>query len=833
MDERAQKTPVQGPPVVASSDLEGEVDTLVERHRAAAIRKDRVQAELRRRLSERVEARRKSEKLAAEKFPTFLGNLSAVPHEERRGAGFRYVAHGASIRAASNASVQAGVQGRVKAAVIRNAVALTDTQATEFANADEEGRKSVAVAVATNLLRPKGVTRHRRYRRTPPALLCSETPKDPCVEILEGTRALDEPGEEHPETGGTAPAPGESEGNTPPAAAPMVNADVPLLIGKLMQFMSPPEVATIPGITGRPVLGDITESVKGLTLQSGPADSPSFFDFHHLQIAFEPVWHELFDDGVVNSAKGLYTTLVELGLDPNEYVSKTEDLITGAVKLLKYGAKKAASKSGGGSFGPFGSWDFEDLLGDASTFLPSDVPSAVVRAFDITPAQWERLRDDLQNELFEIALELNKGLTTENEPPDRLFGFAPGGIKLEGGVAAHLYDTEQQHRQAWLDWKRERLYHLRRQGQRLISYADPKSDLLKLNQFHGLLENLQARIKEPHRFSVYAATALQRSVNFGLVTTYRQTWVPDGYQAGRLVKTVPMAPKEVRRFTKKVAVRKNRAEKESENNLQVRKTESAVTTRAERDIVEKALKKTNFQMSAEGGVNVGILEIKGSAAFAQEAATESQEAKKEFREAVFKAAEEYKQERTLEVNVSTAEETGLEESGELTNPNDEIPVTYLFYELQRRYKVSERLHGVTPVVLVAQEFPRPDEIDEDWIVAHDWILRRVILDDSFVPAMNYLASKVVGDDVALQEMFFNLQQQRSLVADLKEELLATRGVVGARYAALQQALQQRAAEESSASGPLGIAQGVVGGITGGVTSGIGGLASGFGGGGLL
>ena len=27
-------------------------------------------------------------------------------------------------------------------------------------------------------------------------------------------------------------------------------------------------------------------------------------------------------------------------------------------------------------------------------------------------------------------------------------------------------------------------------------------------------------------------------------------------------------------------------------------------------------------------------------------------------------------------------------------------------------------------------------------MANDWILRRVILDDSFVPAMNYLSTKV-------------------------------------------------------------------------------------------
>ena len=36
----------------------------------------------------------------------------------------------------------------------------------------------------------------------------------------------------------------------------------------------------------------------------------------------------------------------------------------------------------------------------------------------------------------------------------------------------------------------------------------------------------------------------------------------------------------------------------------------------------------------------------------QDASTESQETKKDFHEAVFKASEEYKQERSLEVNIT-------------------------------------------------------------------------------------------------------------------------------------------------------------------------------------
>ena len=333
-----------------------------------------------------------------------------------------------------------------------------------------------------------------------------------------------------------------------------------------------------------------------------------------------------------------------------------------------------------------------------------------------------------------------------------------------------------------------------RKAQNIIRYADYKLNTPeRFHQLHHILTDLEKSMSEPYRFSVYAADGLGRSVNFGLVATYRQKWELQNYQVGELLKTIPLAPKEVRKFTRKLSIRKSRAEKEVENNLQVRKSEAAQTARAETEIIQKAHKKANFQLGAEGSASFfGLIGGKASAAFAGEAATDSQETKKEFREAVFKASEEYKSERTTEINVSTGEETSFEESGEISNPNDEIPVTYLFYELQRRYKISEHIHALTPVILVAQEFPKPDEIDEDWIIANDWILRRVILDDSFVPALTYLASNVIGDEFALEEMYRNIRQQRRIIDQIKEELVEMREESGNRYAALERSISARA-----------------------------------------
>ncbi|HXK40408.1 MAG TPA: hypothetical protein VJ837_06275, partial [Candidatus Paceibacterota bacterium] len=398
----------------------------------------------------------------------------------------------------------------------------------------------------------------------------------------------------------------------------------------------------------------------------------------------------------------------------------------------------------------------------------ADPGALVTRAFDITREQWAELTVDQQ-----AALE---GLSD--------------GQHLNQTISKDFFNGENT---AWLMYKREQLRSWRRQGERMIAYADAKLRTgQKFDQFHEVLSKLENAMRELYRFSIYAAHSLNRSINFGVVATYRQEWKPLTYQVGKLVKTIPLAPKEVRRFSKKIAVRKSRAELEAENNLQARRTEASETARAETEIVQKALRKTNFQASAEGGVNIGIASAKGSTAFGQDAATESQEVKKEFREAVFKAAEEYKSERKTEITVNISEDVSSEESGEISNPNDEIPVTYLFYELQRRYRVNEKLYSVRPVVLVAQEFPNPDDIDEHWIIRHDWILRRAILDDSFIPAMNYVTSKVVGDEFALKELLKNVEQQRRITEELKEELSEMRSQAEGRYAALQQSMLDRA-----------------------------------------
>ena len=263
----------------------------------------------------------------------------------------------------------------------------------------------------------------------------------------------------------------------------------------------------------------------------------------------------------------------------------------------------------------------------------------------------------------------------------------------------------------------------------------------------------------------------ERSVNFGILITYRQEWDPVTYQAGELVKTITLAPKEIRKFSKKMVVKRSQARKESDDHVASRKEESSTTSRVQAEIVRNAQAKTNFNLSAQGNFQIGVWSGTLKSTLGGNASKTSNEVKKEFREAVFKSAQEYKDEHKVEVNAEESFEQEFVELGEIMNPNDELAVTFLFYELQRRFKVSEHIQQLLPVVLVAQEVPEPHEIDEEWLISYDWILRRFLLDDTFMPALDYLSISVVGDEYALKEMRKSVELQRRLTEQLKTRRL--------------------------------------------------------------
>ncbi|XXX73251.1 hypothetical protein WMF30_36940 [Sorangium sp. So ce134] len=286
-----------------------------------------------------------------------------------------------------------------------------------------------------------------------------------------------------------------------------------------------------------------------------------------------------------------------------------------------------------------------------------------------------------------------------------------------------------------------------------------------------LIYELGRALAEPYAFDVFAPD----TCNFGVLLTYRQKWEPLTYQAGELVATVPLAPGESRKYSKRRHVKKSRAEKQIERSSSSHSLQTSEVTRAEADILKKVQSATNFKMTANGSFNIGIGSMEASSEFGGQQSLESANTKKDFHEATLKAAQEYKRERSMEIETSGVDETEATESGEISNPNNELTVTYLFYELQRRYRISEHLHRARAVVLVAQDVPAPHEITEAWLVRHQWILARVLLDDSFRPALDYLTSGMAGDEVGVEVIKARWQTQKALVEKLEGDVTKLMG----------------------------------------------------------
>jgi hypothetical protein len=286
------------------------------------------------------------------------------------------------------------------------------------------------------------------------------------------------------------------------------------------------------------------------------------------------------------------------------------------------------------------------------------------------------------------------------------------------------------------------------------------------NRLSHLLEELDQLLNAKYSFDVYA----KDSINFGIMITYRQTWKPEKYQVGEMVSTIPLAPKEVRRYTTRRVAKKSRAVKEVEDAMQSRKSEQSETSRVDAEIVDRAQNKTNFNITAKESIGGEGYNIESTQQAGGENAKQSEKAKKDFRESVLKSAEEYRQQHRTEIDTTSSEEIEDTTFHEIQNPNDELAVTYLFYELQRTYRISEKIHQLTPVVLVAQQVPQPHEIDDAWLTTHDWILQRVVLDDSFRSALTYLTKSFTGAEINIRILESNAAAQKALVDKLNQQL---------------------------------------------------------------
>lgn len=515
-----------------------------------------------------------------------------------------------------------------------------------------------------------------------------------------------------------------------PSTSPgaIAKEDIPSYIGALLADKASGQFQTRDNYNAlRPDDKSVQARVDQFALKKGPADTTAFYDFHSLQIAFQYVWQQLLDETLVNLSERINNDLETSG--KKGLLDHVRDRMVG---ILAAGPHILVASA-------------EDAFRHSSQELPTEIASA----FDISFTEYDALNSDDKARLLAIAQDINA-----KELIPRFATYA--SVRRE-------------------------------QGERII-------DNIRINKpltTNALLKELQEKLLSAYEFTVFAANKDYHSINFGILNTFRQKWEPISYQAGKLVKTIPLSPKEERKYSVKTTMNLKTTRKEARKNNSSLQNEISSTSRAESEIVAKAHDKSNFNMS----VKLDYSHISSQVGFSKDAEKDTSQSKKDFREAVIKAVQEYKEERSFEVDTEETVNSEYNESGTVLNPNDEKSLTCLFYELQRRYRVSEQLYRVMPVVLVAQQVPYPNQITEAWIVAHDWIINRVLLDDSFRPTLQYIAQKNVGDDFSIRELRKNLRQQRTLVTNLQLEFAKLKQDVENKYAAMERAVRERIDEE--------------------------------------
>lgn len=309
----------------------------------------------------------------------------------------------------------------------------------------------------------------------------------------------------------------------------------------------------------------------------------------------------------------------------------------------------------------------------------------------------------------------------------------------------------------------------------------------------GLLEELEGFLRGPHSFTVFPAHGAQRVLNFGVLLTWRQRWEPLSYQTGEIAYTTTLAPGERRKVVTRRVRRLKRYTSEAEKSLRSRRFETNETNRAESEILRKADATTNFQLTSDGSTKLLVENGSFRTSTTRDINKGGNDSRRSFREAVIKAAQEYRDEHSLEVKSESEESLEEETTSEIHNPNDELAVTAVFYSLQRRYQVSEQLYRARPMIMVAMPVPNPSEITTAWLVRYAWIIERSLLADKFQEALTYLTSSFLGDTEALNALRQAVNDQKAALAAAQGRLRFARASLESRGKRLQEIRQSIAA----------------------------------------
>ena len=284
----------------------------------------------------------------------------------------------------------------------------------------------------------------------------------------------------------------------------------------------------------------------------------------------------------------------------------------------------------------------------------------------------------------------------------------------------------------------------------LVSDPGGLDGLVQINSFvpTSLLGWLNAKLKQasttvksaPQDYPFLVAPEL--ATNIGLRLIYRQQWSPLALQRGDLVRTIPLGPGQRERVSTKIIARRKDSQSSESRRETESSTESTQSTKDSSEVIAEAAKSFKWDVSAKLQASYGFVSGEATASAGGASEDKSKDTSSKLSESVSKTASRMRTETKTVVSTETERTYERETSSEITNPNNEVAITYEYYKIQQQYDVFTKLYEVEGVIYVAEHLPIPGEVDADWVRRHDWILSELLLDESFRDTLNQLISDV-------------------------------------------------------------------------------------------
>lgn len=251
------------------------------------------------------------------------------------------------------------------------------------------------------------------------------------------------------------------------------------------------------------------------------------------------------------------------------------------------------------------------------------------------------------------------------------------------------------------------------------------------------------------------------TINLGLRFVHRQEWRPLDVQAGEVVKTIPLGPKQIEKITIKTIEKKKNIHVSDDLTARESSTETTSTDKETTDVVNEASKSFGWKVGANAEAEWGWGKAGITAEMDSKTQNSSKESNNHLSESIQKAASKLRKESKVTITTEFENSIEQEKFSEIQNPNDEIAVTFIYSKMQRQYEVFTGLSEISDVIMIAEPMPAPEDITVNWVRKNDWVLGQNLIDASFAEALSSIVNDIDPKDMMdpPTEMVSSLMEQ--------------------------------------------------------------------------